>query len=414
MTPFSLYIHIPYCFHKCPYCDFNSYAVTQAPEEDYVRALLSELDYRAQQNEWVGRKVKTIFFGGGTPSLFAPRSIKSIIDFVCRTFPVDGSVEITLEANPGTVTIENLIGYRSAGINRISFGAQSFSPQVLKSLGRVHSPQDTDMAVVHAREAGFSNISLDLIHGVPGQSIAEFGRDLRHILDLEPEHISSYGLTFEKGTEFYAQYKKGRLVPPSDDNLVAMYEEQIRVFLQAGFLHYEVSNFALPGREAKHNLNYWAGHDYLGLGAGAHSMVNMSAGKRIRWCNVALPATYIERASAFGYADSWSDTLGVKEIMFEFFFLGLRRAEGVNLSSFKSQFGFTVESAYPGIVEVLTQGNFLEIDQGQLHLTKKGLLVADSVISNFIYDKEILPQADSSIDHGKQRSSQRPLLAANV
>ncbi len=391
MKPFALYLHIPFCFHKCPYCDFNTYAVSRTPEDDYVAALLAEMDFRASTEEWRGRTVKSVYFGGGTPSLFSPKAFRKIIFYICKTFPVDSRVEITIEANPGTVNADNLSGYRAAGVNRISLGAQSFNPQHLKTLGRIHSVDQIQAAFEQSRLAGFGNISLDLIFGIPGQNLADFRSDLEQVVALSPEHISAYGLTIEKGTEFYNLYHKGKLILPGEDVLAGMMKE-LREFVEAqGYQQYEISNFCRRQKEARHNLAYWDGDDYLGLGAGAHSMFAKSDTERKRWSNFALPKEYMEKASADGKAESWSDTLDAKAVMFEFFFLGLRKTAGVNLREFEKIFGFPASDAYTGVLDVLLERQFLKQDGEMLSLTRKGTLVADSVIENFIYDKKSLP-----------------------
>lgn len=414
MKHFSLYLHIPFCFHKCPYCDFNTYAVSRAPEDEYVAALLAELDFRAATPQWKGRTVKTVYFGGGTPSLFSPKAFRKIIFYICKTFPVDPKVEITIEANPGTVSPENLAGYRLAGINRISLGAQSFNAQFLKTLGRIHAPEQTHAAFESARLSGFSNISLDLIFGLPGQTIADFRNDLEQMVALSPEHISAYGLTIEKGTEFYNLYHRGKLPLPPEEDVAGMIKE-LREFIEAhGYHQYEISNFARRQREANHNLAYWNGDDYLGIGAGAHSMWAQSDTERVRWSNFALPKAYIEKATGEGKAESWHDTIGAAEVMFEFFFLGLRKIAGVNLSQFEQIFGFPAQDAYPGIIELLTEKQFLKLEGDMLSLTRRGLLVADSVIENFIYDKKSLPLPRPTVAIKNARSAEAEPRVGNL
>ncbi len=381
MRQFSLYIHIPFCFHKCPYCDFNTYAVSSIPEIDYTAALLSELDYRATHPEWNGRAVQTIFFGGGTPSLFSAEAITRIITTIARIFPVEDRAEITLEANPGTVTTESLKGYRDSGVNRISFGAQSFNGTILKNLGRIHSPEQTAAAVQAAQLVGINNINLDLIYGSPSQTLSDFESDLHAALELKPYHISAYGLTIEKGTEFFTRFKKGQLKLPKEQAVISMFELVNRILPENGFYRYEISNFSLPGKEARHNMAYWNGDDYLGLGAGAHSFCRGVDG--MRWANYALPQKYIEAASTSGKAEAWSEKLTKRDSMFEFFFLGLRKSSGVKLTEFKARFGTTIDDAYPALIEVLLEQDLLRKDNDSLLLSERGLLLADSVIENF-------------------------------
>jgi len=268
---FSLYIHIPWCESKCPYCDFNSHAAAAWPESDYVGALISEFERRAASPPWIGEPIRTIFFGGGTPSLFKPESIGALIETADRRFGIERDAEITLEANPGTVDLLKLRGFRSAGVNRISFGAQSFEPAILKFLGRIHNADQTREAAMMAHRAGFERLNLDLIFAVPGQTLESVRRDIESAAALEPDHISAYNLTFEEGTPFFGEMKRGRIVPESDDQQARIYA-MVRSELPArGYKMYEISNYAPPGHESRHNLAYWRGESYLGLGAGAHS-----------------------------------------------------------------------------------------------------------------------------------------------
>lgn len=389
--PFSVYIHLPYCLHKCPYCDFNTFAVSQLPENDYVNALLAELDFRTSLFEWKGRPVQTIYFGGGTPSLFSPASLQRIISFLCRRCVVSEDAEISMELNPGTVSSDSLAGYLAAGLNRFSFGAQSFQSHLLKVLGRMHSADDTRVAVAEARDAGCSNLSLDLIFGVPEQSLADITADIETLRQLDPEHVSAYGLTIEKATPFYTSFRSGRLELPAEDLVVEMMDEISSGLAVTGLHRYEISNFAKEGFEAKHNMAYWNGDDYLGLGAGAHSFCSASSAEASipstrRWSNFSLPNKYMAEATAHGNAESWSDTLSEKDLMFEFFFLGLRKIQGVCLDDFSVKFGKTVYDVYPTLVKVLSQQGFLTTRENFLSLTEKGLLFADTVIENFVDD----------------------------
>jgi oxygen-independent coproporphyrinogen-3 oxidase len=268
---FSLYIHIPWCQSKCPYCDFNSHAASAWPETEYTRALITELEHRAVAPPFAGDHIKTIFFGGGTPSLFEPGSIGAIIDAVERTCGIDRDAEITLEANPGTVDAAKLSGFRAAGVNRISFGAQSFNDVTLKFLGRIHSADETRAAAQLAHRAGFDRLNLDLIFAVPGQTTADVLFDIESVAALEPDHISAYNLTFEEGTAFFTDLKRGRIKQLPTDEQAAMYSIVREEIPRRGYPMYEISNYARPGHEARHNLAYWRAESYLGIGAGAHS-----------------------------------------------------------------------------------------------------------------------------------------------
>ena len=276
---FSLYVHIPWCQSKCPYCDFNSHAASSWPEAQYTRALISELEHRAGNPPYSGRRIRTIFFGGGTPSLFDPKSIGEIIDAASRVCGIEHGAEITLEANPGTVDLAKLGGMRAAGVNRISFGAQSFNATTLKFLGRIHSAGETRAAARMAHRAGFDRLNLDLIFAVPGQTVAEVLFDIESAAALEPDHISAYNLTFEQGTAFSTDLKRGRIKQLTTDEQAAMYQTVREEIPRRGYAMYEISNYALPGHEARHNLTYWRAQTYLGIGAGAHSYAGDAGGQ---------------------------------------------------------------------------------------------------------------------------------------
>lgn len=393
MTSFSLYLHIPFCLHKCPYCDFNTYAVSRIPEDDYVSALLSELDRASSDERWSGRQLHSIYFGGGTPSLFRVSSIEKIIQSACSLFELNPLAEVTLEANPGAIDYDYLRGLRQVGVNRLSLGAQSFHLDTLKVLGRLHEPAQVSLAVENAHQVGITDINIDLIHGVPGQNVSMVERDIESALRLAPTHISAYGLTIEKGTPFFNAVRGGKLVLPAEAILVEMFERVNSSLVDAGFIHYEVSNFARFGKFARHNLSYWEGKDYLGLGAGAHSFCRSKKEpySGVRWSNFALPNRYMEEARSTGSAVAWRDELGREDLIFEFFFLGLRKRDGVSLSEFRRIFGLSVQEAYPHTYPILLDQQFLIESQGRVSLSDQGLLVADTVIENFVEVERTIP-----------------------
>ena len=400
MRPISVYLHIPYCFHKCPYCDFNTYAVPRMPEDEYVSALLAELDARAASPEFRGRTVQTVYFGGGTPSILTVRAVERILDAIRAAFDWNRGMEISLEANPGNVTTETLSGYRGAGINRLSFGAQSLNSATLKALGRIHTPEQVESAVAAAGQARFENISIDLMFGAPGQILSDVEADIRGAAALHPTHISTYGLTIEKGTPFYNSHRRGVLKLPPEEVVADMLELSTRLLGEFGFARYEISNYAQAGFEARHNLAYWNGDDYLGLGAGAHSFVR--AGEPTdarwgrRWANFAPPARYMEEARSRGSAESWNDTLDRRGAMFEFFFLGLRKTAGVSLADFAAAFGVSAHAVYGEQLRVLTGHKLLQITDHVVRLTPHGLMLADSVIENFAEPAPDTPADDSN------------------
>lgn len=378
---FSLYIHIPYCLVKCPYCDFNAYGVRKWPEEHYVEALCAELRHYASEAPWRGETVETMYFGGGTPSLFAPSSIGRFLRLVGELFPVAPQAEITLEADPASVTLEALAGFRDIGVTRLSFGVQSFQPALLKTLGRLHLAEDGPRVLAWAREVGFTNLNLDLIFGVPGQTLALLEADLTQTFAAEPDHISLYNLTYEEGTPFFRMKQKGQLQPIEEDEEVAMFSLIRERCLAQGYRHYEISNFARPGFTSRHNANYWKGGSYLGLGAGAHSFTNTPAWGR-RWSNERRPQTYIQQALENGRARSTEETLTRSQARGEFLFLNLRQLDGVALAAFMERFGASLFHEFPHVRDFLAEGLLHEHTE-RIALTPKGLLVADTIFASF-------------------------------
>jgi oxygen-independent coproporphyrinogen-3 oxidase len=410
--PFSVYVHLPYCAKRCPYCDFNTYVVHAMPEHRYVEALLREAAHAASQPQWAGRRVATVFFGGGTPSLFSPSSIETLLSTFERLFGYEAGPEITLEANPGTLEgggEDKLRGFRSAGVNRVSFGAQSFDARHLATLGRIHSAAETHGAFEAARRAGFDNVSCDLIFGVPGQSIEDWERDVATAIRLGSEHVSAYGLTYEDGTPMTGMKKAGMVVAASEDTELAMFRVAREAFAAAGLRQYEVSNYARPGRESRHNLAYWSWRDYLGLGAGAHGFYGgrdgsgegegrghtpggsadlekrhdqdaFPVGDAIwgrRYANVRLPESYMSAA-----AGAWPATredLSREMAMAEYLMVGLRLARGIDPAVFRELFGVELEVAAPRL-DAFVSGGLLQRSPSSVSLTARGLEVADSVI----------------------------------
>lgn len=380
---FSLYVHIPWCQSKCPYCDFNSHAAAVWPEAGYTHALVTELEDRVQSPPFAGVQIKTIFLGGGTPSLFAPESIGKIIDAASRLCGVERDAEITLEANPGTVDAPKLAGLRAAGVNRISFGAQSFNPATLKFLGRIHSADETRAAAAMAHRAGFDRLNLDLIFAVPGQTVADVLFDIDAVCALEPDHISAYNLTFEEGTAFFTDLKRGRIKQLPNDEQAAMYQTVREVIPRRGYAMYEISNYAAPGHEARHNLTYWRGESYLGIGAGAHSFARDGLGGR-RWWNEKLPARYIATVTGREIAEAGAETIDEKTAQSEFVFLNLRLRDGFALKDFHARFGRNFECIFGRVATPLLNDGLLTLERGRMFLTARGLEMADSVFAQFV------------------------------
>jgi oxygen-independent coproporphyrinogen-3 oxidase len=333
--PLSLYVHLPWCVRKCPYCDFNSHAVPLRgiPEDAYLAALLDDLDLAARGCE--GRPLVSVFFGGGTPSLFSATSIGRILDRATRLLGADTGIEVTLEANPGTVERGRFAAYRDAGVTRVSLGAQSFDDRHLAALGRIHAREETFAAVDELRAAGLDNFNLDLMYALPAQAVDEALADLEQALALEPAHLSLYQLTLEPGTAFQ------RRPPPLPDEDAA-WEMQLACqsrLADAGFRHYEVSAYARPARECRHNLNYWRFGDYLGIGAGAHGKVtDMATGTVTRTTRVRQPGRYLAAAQP---AERVAESRAVPaaDLAFEFCLNALRLQEGFDAALFEARTG---------------------------------------------------------------------------
>jgi putative oxygen-independent coproporphyrinogen III oxidase len=383
-APFSLYIHIPYCVSKCPYCDFNSHVVADIPEENYTDALLRELEHYGNMPDWRGRTAQSIFFGGGTPSTFQAQSIGKLLAWAAATFPIEADCEITLEANPGTVDSAKFFGCHEAGVNRISVGVQSFQPGLLQFLGRIHSADEAKNALGIVKQAGFDNFSLDLIYANPGQTIAGLENDLDAALAFEPPHLSAYNLTFEEGTPFHREYRAGRMTSLSEDEELAMAELIESKLGRAGLSRYEISNYARPNHESRHNANYWRCGDYLGLGAGAHSYLRNAGGVTgRRWSNEKNPAKYMAQIDQTGQAVVEREEIDRDKAVGEFMFLGLRMTQGISTKAFHKRFRKFPWEFYPRIKDWI-EGDLLVVTQGCLRLTKKGLMVANSIFVEFM------------------------------
>ena len=382
MSPFSLYVHVPYCRAICPYCDFNVHRVSPLPEARYVDALTSELRTYASRPPFAGRQLASIYFGGGTPSLFHAESIGRVVEEADSAFGIAPDAEVTLEANPEDLAVEPLRALRARGVNRLSIGIQSFEPRHLRRLGRGHTASETKTAVAVARAAGFGNVSVDLMFGIPDETLEECRHDVDTAIALAPDHVSAYGLTYEERTPFFALRNDGRLQPVEEEVERAMFLEVRGRLAAAGYAAYEVSNFARPGFESRHNRNYWSGGDYLGLGAGAHSHAAAPDAAE-RWWNRRAPDAYVDEALAQGAAREGGETLDRRASESEFVMLGLRTAGGIDAARFRERFGRELAAALPGLARALHAG-LVEADERSVRLTPRGLLVADSVAAELL------------------------------
>lgn len=442
MTDTSVYLHIPFCVHRCAYCDFNTYAGQEALIPTYMDALIREIEMvAALQPHPV--PVHTIFFGGGTPSLVPTRHLAAVMDALRHAFTLTGNLEATLEANPGTVSAQSLAEMRAAGLNRLSFGVQSANPAELRMLERAHDFIEVIQSVKWARQTGFERLNLDLIYGLPEQTLANWQNSVKRISDLAPDHISMYGLTLEHGTPFGRWAARGLLPIPDPDLAAEMYEWAAEYLSNIGYAQYEISNWALPGQESRHNLQYWRNLPYYGFGAGAHGSLN-----GIRYSNVLRIKTYIDRLSVPNSApvresatksvdqsvsiresitesveppalirESATESVGpsapiresvkesvdqsvfsspalvnqqrpsLRESMQETMMLGLRLVqEGVSNEAFRARFGIGIAEAFPREVADLTRLGLLEWQNSALRLTPHARLIGNQVFLRFVGD----------------------------
>ena len=376
--PLGLYIHIPYCIHKCGYCDFNSHPIKQDEMDHYIDALVVEMKHYAKiyTNTNI---IKTIFLGGGTPTTLNPFQLERILKECVNEFTIASNAEITIEANPATVGIELMKSIRTMGYNRISIGVQSFDKAELKLLDRAHGPKEIHSTVDCARKAGFDNLSLDLMFAVPNQSLSSWENNLNKALEKNPEHLSTYNLTIEQGTAFSKLQSNGKLIMPEDGHQLELYKKTIERLTKKGFHHYEISNFARQGKECKHNITYWENTNTLGLGAGASSYINGT-----RFKNINLPAHYIRQVKEKKIAVEHSETLELRQAMGETIMLGLRLLQGISIHQFEKRFQISFINLFRNIISALKEKELVIIEKDYLRLSQKGLFWADSVTLEFI------------------------------
>lgn len=376
--PLSLYVHFPWCIKKCPYCDFNSHTVRDSiPEKDYLQAVVADLEQHAP-DIW-GRPVASIFFGGGTPSLMTGEGMDFLMGKIRSIVKLEPSAEITLEANPGAVDQSRFTAYRQCGVNRLSIGVQSFNSQHLQSLGRIHSSQQATDAVISARNAGFDNFNLDLMHGLPGQTTEQAGDDITAALALSPTHISYYQLTLEPNTLFAA--KPPEL--PEDDELWEIQQAGKHLLANAGYQQYEVSAYASNRHQCQHNLNYWLFGDYLGVGAGAHSKLTFPAHNSIiRHSKRKQPADYMRSATSADRIQGQRE-LTLADSRLEFMMNALRLNDGFSIDDFRLRTGESIDGVR-SIIDSLTDDGLLTRSLMRVSPTPTGLRYLDSVLENFL------------------------------
>ncbi len=375
--PLSLYVHLPWCVRKCPYCDFNSHtAGDAAPKQRYVNALISDLEAEAERAG--GREIVSLFLGGGTPSLFSPDEIAAVLDAVRSGFRLAPTLEVTMEANPGTVEYGSPAGYRDAGVNRLSIGAQSFDDTMLEALGRIHSSSDIVRAVTSAQDSGFGNLNIDLMHGLPEQSVAAAMADLQQAIALNPSHISWYQLTLEPNTVFYARPPANM---PDDDLAFEIQERGQSLLAEHGFEQYEVSAYARNGQRCGHNMNYWLFGDYLAVGAGAHGKITKSDGI-YRYQKPANPLQYMMAAeSALSAAMT---PLGRDDRLFEFMLNGLRLNDGFDEGIFEERTGISPDELATATETARERGLLERSDAGRWRPTGLGRRFLNDLQLEFI------------------------------
>lgn len=377
--PLSLYVHLPWCVRKCPYCDFNSHAAKGAlPLDAYIDALVADLDFDLPL-AW-GRIVHSVFFGGGTPSLFPPEAIDRFLQQASARLRFAPDVEITLETNPGTVEHGPFAGYRAAGVNRLSFGVQSFDDGCLQRLGRIHSSGDAERAVKSAQDAGFDSFNLDLMYALPQQTLAMALDDVERAIALSPTHLSHYQLTLEPNTVFAARVPAGI---PDEDSAWDMQEACQKRLADAGFGQYEISAYAREGRQCRHNLNYWRFGDYLGIGAGAHGKLTLGATQQVlrRW-KLKHPTDYLAKAGTAA-AIGGDEYLTAQRLPFDFMLNALRLNEGVPMAMFEARTGLPAAAIAERVALARARG-WLEADGDWLRPTELGRRFANDVIGLFL------------------------------
>ncbi len=370
---FELYIHIPFCVRKCTYCDFLSAPGSEEAKASYTEALLREIEAVKTEK----REVSSIFVGGGTPSALSPSLMGDIFEKIHKSFSVAPDAEITIEANPGTLSKEKLFLYRNVGINRLSLGLQSPEAAELKSLGRIHTYEEFLESFSLAREAGFQNINVDLMCALPDQTYEGWIRNLRTVAALHPEHISAYSLIIEEGTPF----AKRKLNLPDEDTEYRMYEDTAGILAEYGYEQYEISNYAKKALACQHNVGYWTRKEYLGLGLGAASLWGNQ-----RFSNTSDFSAYLKESGSPEKIRENRETLSLEDEMSEFMFLGLRMTEGVSKAEFLEGFGTPIESVYGNVLDKYKSVGLLEEKEGRIFLTRAGIHVSNGVMAEFLLE----------------------------
>jgi putative oxygen-independent coproporphyrinogen III oxidase len=373
----AAYIHIPFCEHICHYCDFNKFYLKGQPVAEYLAALEKEMEMTLKQ--FPTERLKTIFIGGGTPTSLNEQQLTKLCDSITNYLPKSDEIEFTFEANPGDLTIEKLHILKQSGVNRISLGVQTFNDELLARIGRAHKAKDVFASIENMKKIGFTNISIDLIFSLPGQTMADLQDTLKKAFTLDIQHYSGYSLIIEPKTVFYNLLKKGKLPRPGEDVEAQMYELLMEEMDKHGFKQYEISNFAKPGYESKHNLTYWNNDSYYGFGAGAHSFIN-----GIRRSNIGPLTKYMDTIDKGILPVFEEHEVTFTEQMEEEMFLGLRKTDGVSIPAFVKKFGKDPLRLFQQEIEDLTNKKWLSVTENSISLTNKGRLLGNEVFQSFL------------------------------
>lgn len=371
----SIYVHIPFCAKRCAYCDFNTYAWRGAIVRDTLEAIRLSIESTEEPNI----VVPTIFFGGGTPSFPDPELVVRILDAVRARFRVLPDAEISVEVNPGTVDRARYLLLKQAGFNRLSMGVQAFDDGLLKALGRIHTAAEALRSYETARQAGFENVSIDLMFALPDQTLRQWQKTLRVAISLQPEHISCYALTVEPGTPFFKMYQQGRLNLPDEETDLRMYQYTIRALTRAGYEHYEISNFAKPGYRCRHNMVYWRNEEYLGFGPGA-----VSYRRGVRWKTISNPRRYVQAVRSSASLVEEEERLDADASLGETLMLMLRLRDGVDVRMVEERYGVNLIQRYARQVDKLRRLRLLEVTPDYWRITAKGLPVTNSICAEFL------------------------------
>ncbi|MEB1807540.1 MAG: radical SAM family heme chaperone HemW [Bacillaceae bacterium] len=376
--PTAIYVHIPFCEHICHYCDFNKVFLQGQPVDEYVQALDSELADAAAK--YLTEPIQTIYIGGGTPTALSASQLEKVLASLHEHFTLNDSLkEWTVEVNPGGVTDDQLNVLRDYGVNRLSIGVQTFDPILLKRIGRTHQPEDIYKTIERARQKGFKNLTVDLMFGLPEQTMEAFDATLKKAFSLEIEHFSAYSLKVEEKTVFYNLLRKGKLPLPTEDEEAVMYERLIEQMNKHGYHQYEISNFAKSGYESKHNIIYWNNEEYFGIGAGAHGYIN-----GVRYANIGPVQKYIQSIAEKRQARFEANELSEKERMEEEMFMGLRMLDGVSKQKFYERYGIQLTDLYEKQIEQLAASQLIQVTPDQVKLTRKGVFLANEVFEQFL------------------------------